>query len=59
MLLKGAAQIEKTALPFPIFALHHSVTCVQLRLITIIGICGWVAVTSFIGLPSALEIAFS
>jgi hypothetical protein len=34
-LLNGAAQIEETVLPFPQFALLHSVTCVQLRLITI------------------------
>jgi hypothetical protein len=29
-----------SALPFPQFALLHSVTCVQLRLITILGNCG-------------------
>jgi hypothetical protein len=34
MLLNGAAHIEETVLPFPQYALHHSVTCVELRLIT-------------------------
>jgi hypothetical protein len=41
MLLNGAAQIEETSLSFPQFALLHSVTCVQLRLITVLG--NWVA----------------
>jgi hypothetical protein len=30
----------RVALPFPQFALLHSATCVQLRLITILGNCG-------------------
>jgi hypothetical protein len=46
MLLKGAAQIEETA---------FSNTCVQLRLITILGNCGCVAVASFLGVPSPSE----
>jgi hypothetical protein len=45
-----------TALPFPQYALLHSVTCVQLRLITILGSCGCVAVASFFGVPSAVEL---
>jgi hypothetical protein len=52
MLLNGAAQIEETALPFTQFALLHSVTCAQLRLIRILGNCGCVAVASFLGVPS-------
>jgi hypothetical protein len=52
MLLNGAAQIEEIALPFPEFALPHSVTCVELRLIAILGNCGCVAVASFLGVPS-------
>jgi hypothetical protein len=32
----------------------HSVTCVQLRLITNLGNCGCVAVASFLGVPSPL-----
>jgi hypothetical protein len=56
MLLNGAEQIEETALetalPFPQFALLHSVTCVQLRLITILGNCGCVTVASFLGVPT-------
>jgi hypothetical protein len=40
MLLNGAAQIKETATQFPQFALFHSVTCVQLRLMTILGNCG-------------------
>jgi hypothetical protein len=47
-LLNGAAQIDETAFPFPQFALLHSVTCVQLRLIKILGNCGCVAVASFL-----------
>jgi hypothetical protein len=39
MLPNGAAQIQETATQFPQFALLHSVTCVQLRLITILGNC--------------------
>jgi hypothetical protein len=53
MLLNGAAQIEETVLPFPQFALLHSVTCVQLRLITILENCGCVAVASFLGVRPA------
>jgi hypothetical protein len=33
----------------------HSVTCVQLRLITNLGNCGCAAVASFLGVPSALS----
>jgi hypothetical protein len=40
MLLNGAAQTGETALPFPQFTLLHSVSCVQLRLITILENCG-------------------
>jgi hypothetical protein len=54
MLLNGAGHIEETGLPFPKYALLHSVTCVQLRLIPILGNCGCVAVASFLGVPSAL-----
>jgi hypothetical protein len=57
MLLNGAAQIEDTAMQFPQFALLHSATCVQLRLIRILGNCGCVAVASFLGVPSPLELA--
>jgi hypothetical protein len=39
-------------LPFAQIALLHSVTCVQLRLITVLGNCGCVAVASFLGVPS-------
>jgi hypothetical protein len=52
MLLNGAAQIEEAATQFPQFALLYSVTCVQLRLITILGNFGCVAVASFLGVPS-------
>jgi hypothetical protein len=38
--------------PFPQFALLHSLTCVQRRLITILGNCDCVAVASFLGVPS-------
>jgi hypothetical protein len=41
MLLNGAAQIVESAMQFPQYALLHSVTYVQLRLITILGSCGW------------------
>jgi hypothetical protein len=44
-----------TATQFPQFALLHSVTCVQLRLITILGNCGCVAGASFLGVPSPLN----
>jgi hypothetical protein len=54
MLLNRAAQIEETVLPFLQFALLRSVTCAQLRLITILGKCGCVAVASFLGAPSPL-----
>jgi hypothetical protein len=48
-----AAKIAfSTSTQFPQFALLHSVTCVQLRLITILGNCGCVAVASFLGVPS-------
>jgi hypothetical protein len=49
MLLNGTAQIEETTTQFPL-----SVTCVQLRLITVLGNCDCVAVASFHGVPSAL-----
>jgi hypothetical protein len=39
-LLNGAAQIEETATQCPQFAQLPSVTCVQLRLIRILGNCG-------------------
>jgi hypothetical protein len=42
----------RVALPFPQFALLHSVTCVQLRLITVLGKCDCVAVSSFLDVPS-------
>jgi hypothetical protein len=35
----------------PEFALLHSVACVQLRLITVLGNCGCVLVASFLGMP--------
>jgi hypothetical protein len=54
MLLNGAAQIEETAMQFPQFALIHSVTCGPLRLITILGNCGYVAVASFL-VPTPLQ----
>jgi hypothetical protein len=37
---------------FPQYELLHSVTCVQLRLVTILGNCGCVTVASFLGVPS-------
>jgi hypothetical protein len=46
--------MEEKATQFPQFALLHSVTCVQLKLITVLGNCGCVAVASFLGEPSAL-----
>jgi hypothetical protein len=49
MLLNGV-----TALPFPQFALLHTVTCVQFWLLTILGNCGCVAVANFLGVPSPL-----
>jgi hypothetical protein len=42
----------RVALPFPQFVLFHSVSCVQLRLIPILGNCSCVAVASFPGRPS-------
>jgi hypothetical protein len=42
-------------LPFLQFALLNSLTCVQVRLITILGNRGCVAVASFFGVPSPLE----
>jgi hypothetical protein len=54
MLLSGTAHIEETALSFPQYALLHSVTCVQLRLTTILGNCGCVAVARFLGVTSPL-----
>jgi hypothetical protein len=51
MLLNGAVQIEEAALSFSQFALLHSVTCVQLRLIKILGYYGCVAVASVLGVP--------
>jgi hypothetical protein len=55
MLLNGTAQIEENALPFPQFALLQSVPRVQLKLITVLGNCGCVAVASFLGVPSPLH----
>jgi hypothetical protein len=55
MLLNGAAQIEETATLFPQIAVLLSVTCVEPRLITILGNCGCVAVASFLGVPSPLK----
>jgi hypothetical protein len=55
MLRNGAAQIEETVTQFLQFALLHSVTCVQLRLITILGNCGCVAVANFLRVPSPLD----
>jgi hypothetical protein len=52
MLLNRAAHIEETGLPFPQYGLLYSVTCVQLRLIRILGNCGCVEVASFLGAPS-------
>jgi hypothetical protein len=40
MLLNRVAQIEEMATQFPKFVLPHTVTCVQLSLITILGNCG-------------------
>jgi hypothetical protein len=53
MLLNGAAHIVETATQFLQYALLHSVTYVQLRLITILGNCGCVEVASFLDVPSA------
>jgi hypothetical protein len=57
MLLNGAVQIEETALPFPHFAMLHSVTRVQLRP-KVLGNCGCVAVASFLGVPSPKDDKF-
>jgi hypothetical protein len=56
MLLIGAAQFEESALLLPQYALLRSATCVQLRLITILGNCGCVAVASFLGVSWPLYI---
>jgi hypothetical protein len=48
----------QVALPCPQLALLHSVTCVQLGLITVVGNRGCVAVSSFLGVPSALQCCF-
>jgi hypothetical protein len=53
--LASSAEVKMVATQFPQFALLHSVTCVQLRLITILGNCGCVAVASFLGVPSPLD----
>jgi hypothetical protein len=45
----------RVALPYPQFLLRHSVTCVQIRLIAILGNCGCVAVASFLGVPPPLD----
>jgi hypothetical protein len=42
----------RVALPFPQLAVLHSVTCVQRRLITILGNRRCVAVASFLDVPS-------
>jgi hypothetical protein len=55
MLLNGAAQIEEKATQFPQFAPVHSVTFVQLRLVTFLGNGGCVAVASFLGVPRDLK----
>jgi hypothetical protein len=52
MLLNGVEQNEEMAKQFPEYALLHSVTCVELRLITILENCDCVAVASFRGVPS-------
>jgi hypothetical protein len=44
------------ATQFPQYALLQSVECVQFRLTTILGNCGCVAVASFLGVPSPLNI---
>jgi hypothetical protein len=54
MLLTDAAHIEETATQLLQYALLHSVTCVQLRPIRVLGNCGCVAVASFLGVPSPL-----
>jgi hypothetical protein len=51
MLLNETAYTEETSKQFPQYALLHSVTCVQLRLITVLGNCGCVAVARFLGVP--------
>jgi hypothetical protein len=51
-LSQSSASCVAIALPFPKFALLHSVPHVQLSLITILGNCGCVAITSFLGVPS-------
>jgi hypothetical protein len=54
MLLNGTAKIKETSMQFSQFALLHLVTCVQLRLITVHGNCGFVVVANILGVPSAL-----
>jgi hypothetical protein len=44
--------LRLVALSFPQFALLHSVTCVQLWLIKILGNCGCVVFASFLGVPT-------
>jgi hypothetical protein len=51
-LLSAWVEHRGSALPFLQCALLHSVTCVQLRLITILGNCSFVAVASFLCVPS-------
>jgi hypothetical protein len=46
----------RVVLPFPQFALLHSLTCVHLRLITILGNFCDVAIASFFGVPSSYGI---
>jgi hypothetical protein len=41
------------------FMLLHSVTRVQLRLMTVLGNCGCVAVASFLDIPSPLEFIYA
>jgi hypothetical protein len=50
-----ASVFPRVAFPFSQFALLHSVTCVRLRLITILGNCGCVAVASFLGVGRPLR----
>jgi hypothetical protein len=52
------SDLQETVTQFPQFALLHSVTCVQLRLIRILGNCGCVAVASFLGVPSPYSSEF-
>jgi hypothetical protein len=45
---------NRNAKPFRQFALLHLVTWFQISLITFLGNCGWVAVASFLGVPSGV-----